>query len=124
MINYNAILIFTESHISENDFKSDVMTSTALLFFWQKLTFPNSSIFPNNNRCNVSENQKSNLHAPPTLRLKEQSTATGAVHPPGVDKDDGEDEDEDDDDEDWDDVDAFEHWVQDHCDNCRWLSIW
>ena len=86
LINYNAILIFTESHISENDFKSDVMTSTALLFFWQKLTFPNSSIFPNNNRCNVSENQKSNLHAPPTLRLKKQSAATRAVHPPGDDK--------------------------------------
>ena len=47
-------------------------------------------------QCNVSENQKSNLHAPPTLRLKKQSTATGAVHPPGVDKDDDKDNDDDD----------------------------
>ena len=33
LINYNAILIFSESHIPENDFKSGVMTSTASSYF-------------------------------------------------------------------------------------------
>ena len=108
LINYNAILIFTESHIPENDF--NFMTSTASFFFIQKLTFP---ILQISLIINVTENQKSNLHAPPTLRLKKQSTATRAVHPPCDDKDDGEDEDEDEDeeDDDGDDDDVFEHWV-------------
>ena len=91
----------------------------------QKLTYSNSSNFPNNKRCNVGENQKSNLHAPTTLRLKEQSAATRAVHPPGVDKNDDKNYDDDDKDNEDDGDDVGDHssdkqWALDLGDNCRW----